>query len=99
LALEKVDPEKPGTFSASEISRAELSEFFDKPEISKEATMQEVIQYAIGEEQDAFAFYKSLTEYAADETLINLLNRLATEEKRHKGKLERMYDDMFQPEN
>ena len=99
LALEKVDPEKPGTFSTPEISRAELSEFFDKPDISKDATMQEVIQYAIGEEQDAFAFYKSLTEYATDETLVNLLNRLATEEKRHKDKLERMYDDMFQPEN
>jgi len=99
LALEKIDPEKPGTFSAPEISSAELNTFFDKPEIPKEATMQEVIRYAIGEEQDAFAFYKSLTEYATDETLINLLNRLATEEKRHKDKLERMYDDMFQPDN
>ena len=99
LALEKIDADKPGTFNAPEISSGEFGEFFDRPEISKEAGMQEVLTYAIAEEADAFNFYNSMTKYASDENLLNLLNKLASEEKKHKQKLERMYDDMFQPEN
>ena len=61
--------------------------------------MQEVLTYAIAEEADAFNFYSSMTKYTSDENLVNLLNKLSSEEKKHKQKLERMYDDMFQPEN
>jgi rubrerythrin len=99
LALEKIDPENPGTFTVTEISSGEFGEFFDRPKISKEAGMQEVLRFAIAEEIDAFNFYDTLTKYTKDENFLNLLNRLASEEKRHKEKLERMYDDMFQPEN
>lgn len=98
-ALEKVDPENPGTFTATEISAGEFGEFFDRPAISKDATMQEVLRFAIAEEIDAFNFYHSLIGYTKDESFVNLLNRLAGEEKRHKERLERMYDEMFQPEN
>lgn len=99
LALEKVDPENPGTFSATEISGGEFGEFFDRPAISKEATMQEVLRFAIAEETDAFSFYNALTKYTKDESFLDLLKKLAGEEKKHKQRLERMYDDMFQPEN
>jgi len=99
LALEKVDPDRPGTFTAPEIAGGEFAEFFDKPEISKGATMQEVLQYAIAEETDAFNFYSTITKYTDDESFVNLLNRLASEEKKHKQKLARLYDDMFQPDN
>jgi rubrerythrin len=99
MALEKIDPENPGTFSATEISSGELGEFFDRPQLSKDSSMQDVIQFAIAEETDAFNFYSSLKKFAKDETFINLLNRLAGEEKKHKQRLERIYDDMFQPEN
>ena len=98
-ALEKIDPDHPGTFKAPEISGGELGEFFDRPEISKEATMREVLEYAIAEEADAFNFYSFLAGYTDDENFLNLLHRLASEEKKHKQRLERMYDDMFQPEN
>jgi rubrerythrin len=97
--LEKVDPESPGTFNATTISTVEFNEYFDRPQLSKDSSMQDVIQFAIGEEIDAFNFYNSLKKYAQDENFINLLNRLAGEEKKHKQKLERIYDDMFQPEN
>ncbi len=97
-ALEKIDPDDAGTFKTPKISRSELSGVSDRPQISKEATMQEVLKYAIAEEVDAFDFYSSLTKHAG-ESLQNLLNRLASEEKKHKQRLERLYDDMFQPEN
>ncbi len=99
LALEKIDPDDPGIFSATEISSGEFGEFFDRPQISEDATMQDVVRFAIAEEADAFNFYNSMSRYTKDENFINLLNRLASEEKKHKQKLERMYDDMFQPEN
>lgn len=98
-ALEKIDPDNPGTFTATEISSGEFGEFFDRPQISKDATMQDILRFAIAEEVDAFNFYSSLTKFTGDEGFVNLLNRLASEEKKHKQRLERMYDDMFQPEN
>ncbi len=98
-ALEKIDPAKPGTFTAPQISSGEFGEFFDRPEISKEAGMQEVLRYAIAKEVDAFNFYDTMTKYTSDKDFLNLLNRLSSEEKRHKQKLERIYDEMFQPEN
>jgi len=99
LALEKIDPENPGTFTTTEISGGEFGEFFDRPQISKDATMQEVLRFAIAEEADAFTFYSSLTKYTKDDGFIDLLNKLASEEKKHKQRLESMYDEMFQPEN
>ncbi len=99
LALEKVDPEHPGTFKSPNISSSKFSDFSERPQITKQSTMQEVLQYAIAEEQDAFNYYTSLVDYASDKKLLNLLRKLASEEKKHKQKLERMYDDMFQPEN
>ena len=98
-ALEKIDPAHPGTFTTQEIPSTAFGESLDRPQISKEATMQEVLKYAIAEEIDAFGFYESLTKYTEDQSFRNLLNRLASEEKQHKQKLERMYDDMSQPEN
>ncbi|MBI4830656.1 MAG: hypothetical protein HY801_03695 [Candidatus Lindowbacteria bacterium] len=62
LALEKVDPEHPGTFKSPNISSSKFSDFSERPQITN-------------------------------------LRKLASEEKKHKQKLERMYDDMFQPEN
>lgn len=97
--LEKIDPDRPGTFKSKKISTGEFQEFSAKTEITKESTMQEVLRYAIGEELDAFTFYDSLAEYAAEKTLQNLLHRLASEERKHKERLERLYDEMFQPEN
>jgi len=99
LALEKIDPEAPGTFEATEISSGEFGEFFDRPQIAKDSPMQDILRFAIAEEVDAFSFYNSLTKYTKDDTLVSLLNRLAGEEKKHKQRLERIYDDMFQPEN
>jgi rubrerythrin len=99
LALEKINPEEPGVFSTTEISSGEFGEFFDRPQISKDSPMQDILRFAIAEEADAFNFYSSLAKYTKDDNLINLLNRLAGEEKRHKQRLERIYDDMFQPDN
>jgi rubrerythrin len=99
LALEKIDPEEPGIFTAAEISTGEFGEFFDRPGLSKDATIQDVLRFAIAEEIDAYNFYETMKKYTKDENFQNLLNRLAGEEKKHKQRLERMYDSMFQPEN
>jgi rubrerythrin len=98
-ALEKIDPDKPGTFKAPKISSREFSDFSNRPEITKESSMQEVLKYAIAEEADALNFYSSLAEFTDNKKLVNVLNGLAAQEKGHKQKLERMYDEMFQPED
>jgi rubrerythrin len=70
--LEKIDPEKPGTFKARKVSSAEFSDFSNRPQITKESTMQEVLKYAIAEESDAIDFYSSIAEFATDKKLVNL---------------------------
>jgi rubrerythrin len=97
--LEKIDPDKPGTFTKPTIAKSEFADFTERAEMTKEATMQEVLRFAIGEEVDAFNFYTSILPFAGDEKTRNLLNRIANEEKKHKQRLEKLYDDMFQPEN
>lgn len=97
--LENINPEKPGVFKSQSIPTGEFVEFSESPQITRQSTMQEVLRYAIGEELDAFSFYTSLVEHVGDETLRNLLNRIASEEKKHKERLERLYDEMYQPEN
>ncbi len=99
LALEKIDPDNPVTFKTAELSSREIGEIFDRPQITKEATIEEVLRYAISEETEAFNFYNSLAAYVGDQEFLNLLKKLASEEKRHKQKLEQIYDDMFRPEN
>jgi rubrerythrin len=98
-ALEKIDPESPGVFEETEIAADEFGEFFERPQISKDSSLQEVLRFAIAEETDACNFYAVMKKYTKDETFLNLLNRLSGEEKKHQQKLERMYDEMFQPEN
>ncbi|RJP21710.1 MAG: hypothetical protein C4520_09300 [Candidatus Abyssobacteria bacterium SURF_5] len=97
--LEKINPEKPGAFKSQSLPTGEFIEFADRPQITKQSTMQEVLRYAIGEEMEALSFYTSLSEYAGNEEVRGLLNRIASEEKKHKDKLERMYDEMYRPEN
>jgi len=67
--------------------------------LNKNALPQEVIIFAMKEEEKAFNFYMSLKEQFAGTELENLFEGLAAEERGHKIKLEDEYEQHFMRDN
>jgi len=64
-------------------------------ELDAKATTQEVMIFAMKEEEKAFNFYSTLKDQFLDTELENLFSGLADEEKGHKIKLEDEYEEHF----
>lgn len=76
-----------------------ISEFLVVSELSRDTTPQDVMIFAMKEEQKAFNFYTDLKNYFAGSNLEALFNRLAAEEQQHKIKLENEYEEYFLKDN
>jgi len=76
-----------------------ISDFLVVSELDVNATPQDVMIFAMREEQKAFNFYTDLQNYFAGSELENLFSRLAAEEQQHKIKLENEYDEHFLKDN
>ena len=68
-------------------------------ELDTNATTQEVMIFAMKEEEKAFNFYTSLKEQFLGTELEKLFDGLAAEERGHKIKLEDEYEEHFMSEN
>jgi rubrerythrin len=75
-----------------------LSDFLEPSPIDANATIQDVILFAIKKEQSAYEFYKQMTEYAPNATVKALFEKLTGEESKHKENLEGLYEEMFMRE-
>ena len=64
-------------------------------EIDANATTQEVMIFAMKEEEKAFNFYSTLKDQFLGTELENLFSGLAAEERGHKIKLEDEYEEHF----
>ncbi len=76
-----------------------ISNFLKQTELEKYATPQEVMIFAMKEEEKAFNFYNDMKSHFSGTELENVFDKLADEEKSHKAKLEKEYDDHFYKEN
>ncbi|MFA5438627.1 Rubrerythrin [Dehalococcoides mccartyi] len=63
------------------------------------ADLQNILLYAIKEEQSSSEFYSHLMSTFINQETKNMCRVLASEELEHKLKLELIYDDLFFPEN
>jgi rubrerythrin len=68
-------------------------------EIDPNASIQEVMIFAMKAEEKAFAFYSDMKQQFSGTDVENIFHRLAEEEKGHKIKLEEEYDNTFFKEN
>ncbi|MBN1347998.1 ferritin family protein [candidate division KSB1 bacterium] len=76
-----------------------ISDFLVVSELQKDASPQDVIIFAMNEEQKAFRFYSDLQAYFKGSQLETLFSNLAGEEQQHKLKLEKEYEEHFMKEN
>jgi len=99
--LEKVVQENKYQGLGAEIPKASLgiADFLVASALKKNATPQEVLIFAMKEEEKAMNFYSSLKAQFSGTHLETLFEKLAREEKGHKIKLEREYEDNILKEN
>ena len=86
------------TFLASRpapIQDLRITEFLVPRKLSAHATFQDVLIYAMKREAASFWAYQALAEAAEDGPTRRLFRRLAQEERLHRNRLERVYDDVI----
>lgn len=70
-----------------------IGDYLHDVEYRPEMTFQEILIFAMKEEERAYQLYTRAEAMTGDSDLKQLLLMLANEEKRHKFKLEALYDD------
>ena len=76
-----------------------LSDNYIKPRPSASMSYQDALLVAIDREVAAIELYLHLTAVCVEESLCSVFDALADEEKKHKLKLETIYDDNFMRED
>ena len=76
-----------------------ISDFLVTSELQKNATPQDVMIFAMKEEEKAFNFYNDMKNNFLGTELENVFSKLAAEEQGHKKRLEDEYEEHFLREN
>ncbi|MBN2090830.1 ferritin family protein [candidate division KSB1 bacterium] len=76
-----------------------ITNFLLVSELQENATPQDVMIFAMMEEEKAMNFYTDLKNHFAGSELESIFKKLAAEEKGHKAKLENEYEAHFMMEN
>ena len=76
-----------------------IADFLVVSELKEKAIPQDIIIFAMKEEEKAFNFYMDLKRLYEGTELEKVFDNLATEEKGHKIKLEAEYEEHFMREN
>jgi rubrerythrin len=77
------------------IRELRIAEFLAPKKVSPDASFQDVLIHAMKREDAAFWAYQALAESAVEETPRRLFRRLAEEERGHRNRLEKLYDDVI----
>lgn len=88
------------TFSCSTIEEFEghdLSKYLIEIPLESGSSSQDILIVAIKREEGAYDFYKTLSELTTSADHRTVFEFLATEEKKHKERLESIYDEQIQP--
>jgi rubrerythrin len=88
------------TFSCATIEEFEgheLSKYLIEIPLESGSTSQDILIVAIKREEGAYDFYRSLSELTTSTDHRTVFESLAEEEKKHKERLESIYDDQIQP--
>ena len=72
-----------------------ITEFLVPRKLSAHAAFQDVLIYAMKREAASFWAYQALAEATGDGPTRRLFRRLAQEERLHRNRLERVYDDVI----
>ena len=82
-----------------DVADLKLSDKYVTPQPSTSMSYQDALLVAIDREVAAIGLYTHLTTVCVEESLCSVFDALADEEKKHKLKLETIYDDNFMKED
>lgn len=77
----------------------DLDHFFGKKEVGPDATVREVLAFAIHLEKEAVQFYLQISEACSGAPMAGLFSSLLADESRHLRSLENLYEEHFLTEN
>jgi rubrerythrin len=93
------DTGTPGSWSSRVLSDLKISENLIDTRIPEQAGLQDVITAAMKREEFSAQFYSKMKNTAESEPARDLCEKLNNEERKHKLKLEKFYDEIFNKEN
>lgn len=76
-----------------------VTDYLQDPPLGPDSTTQDILLFAIKREQNAVELYTRMTQLYKGTTAVTVLQRLVLEEKLHKERLEREYDETVLREN
>ena len=97
--IEDVRAGKKELKARHDVEDLKLADRYVKPRMSDSMSYQDALLVAVDREVAAIALYGHLTAFCVEEELCALFDALADEEKKHKLKLETIYDDNFMRED
>ena len=91
--IARFDPEIVARYTFPHVPDLKIGDYLHEVAYRPDMTFQEILIFAMKEEERAFQLYTRAETMTSDPDLKRLLLMLANEEKRHKFKLEALYDD------
>lgn len=91
--LEGIEEQKIESFEIKEVPDLKITDYLVKEAPGEAMTFQDLIIFAAKKEQEAVDLYTNLESNAEDEELKNLFQFLIQQEKTHKLKLEKEYEE------
>jgi rubrerythrin len=91
--LEGITDEKILSFKIKEVPDLKISDYLTEETPSEDMTFQDLLIFAAKKEQEAVELYSNLEENAEDDDLKKLFQFLVQQEKAHKLKLEKEYEE------
>lgn len=92
-ALSKLDPEVIESLSPVEVADLKISDYLHEVSFSPDMTYQDILVFAMKNEEHSHHLYKGLAAHADDEDVKKVFEFLARQEARHKLRLETEYDE------
>ncbi|MCK4931272.1 MAG: ferritin family protein [Candidatus Aminicenantes bacterium] len=91
--LEEITDQKIASFEIKEVPDLKISDYLTEEPPAEEMTFQDLLIFAAKKEQEAVKLYSNLERNAEDEDLKKLFQFLILQEKTHKLKLEKEYEE------
>lgn len=77
------------------VPNLKISEYLTGGDTLEGASLHDTILFAVKREQQAVEFYSNMVDLMKDKTAKHLCENLANEERKHKQKLEKIYEKML----
>ena len=95
----RIDLAKAEQYRSSKMSDMGISKYLVEIELTPDMTYQEILQYAIKAEENAYQLYKAAAEMTEEPQLKKTLEVFADVELGHKKRIEGIYDERVLTEN